>query len=104
MSNLHPVKQLMLDCTFRDRRRRLVFHAPRFLCCPNRLRYSGFGRNISWKDDEILPVGHQITFKNALHVVTTDIFLKLIVPDKALGITERTKNVKLAFDELHVRF
>ncbi|KAF9465029.1 cytochrome P450 [Collybia nuda] len=62
---------------------------------------AGFGRNISWQDDAILPIGHQITFKDALHIVTTDVFLKLIVPDKALGLTKRTRNVRLAFDELH---
>ncbi|GLB37532.1 putative cytochrome P450 [Lyophyllum shimeji] len=61
---------------------------------------AGFGREISWKDDDVLPTGHKLTFKNALHIVTTDIFLKLIVPDRALGLTKRLSNVKLAFEEL----
>ncbi|KAF8070554.1 cytochrome P450 [Lyophyllum atratum] len=61
---------------------------------------AGFGRKISWKDDDSLPPGHQLTFKNALHIVTTDIFLKLIVPDRALGLTKRLRDVKLAFEEL----
>lgn len=64
---------------------------------------AGFGRNISWKDDDTLPSGHQLTFKNALHIVTTDVFLKLIFPDRALGLTKRLRNVRLAFDELEVR-
>jgi hypothetical protein len=63
----------------------------------------GFGRKISWQDDVVLPAGHQITFKDALHVVTTDIFLKLIVPDRALGLTKRLNNVRVAFNELQVR-
>jgi len=61
---------------------------------------AGFGRKISWKDDDSTPTGHQLTFKNALHIVTTDIFLKLIVPDRALGLTKRLRDVKLAFEEL----
>ncbi|KAG5648538.1 hypothetical protein DXG03_003149 [Asterophora parasitica] len=61
---------------------------------------AGFGRSISWKDDDSIPAGHQMTFKGALHVVTTDIFLKLIVPERALGLTKRLRNVRLAFNEL----
>ncbi|KAG6849999.1 hypothetical protein H0H93_002789, partial [Arthromyces matolae] len=36
----------------------------------------------------------------ALHIVSTDVFLKLIVPSWALGLTQRFRNVRLAFDEL----
>ncbi|KAG6845908.1 hypothetical protein H0H87_000714 [Tephrocybe sp. NHM501043] len=61
---------------------------------------AGFGRTISWKDDDTIPTGRQLTFKDALHIVTTDIFLKLIVPERALGLTRRLRNVRLAFDEL----
>ncbi|KAG6813563.1 hypothetical protein H0H92_009955 [Tricholoma furcatifolium] len=61
---------------------------------------AGFGRTISWKDDDIVPAGHQLTFKNALHIVTTDVFLKLIVPERALGLTKRLRDVRLAFEEL----
>ncbi|KAG6918711.1 hypothetical protein DXG01_012196 [Tephrocybe rancida] len=61
---------------------------------------AGFGRTISWKDDDTIPAGHQLTFKNALHIVTTDVFLKLIVPERALGLTQRLRDVRLAFDEL----
>lgn len=62
----------------------------------------GFGRSISWEDDATMPSGHQMTFKDALHVVSSDIFLKLIVPNWALGLTERTRKVRLAFNELQV--
>lgn len=69
----------------------------------NMPRIPGFGRQISWKEDDTLPPGHQLTFKNALHIVTTDIFLKLIIPDFALGLTKRFRDVRLAFIELEVR-
>ncbi|RDB24803.1 hypothetical protein Hypma_007792 [Hypsizygus marmoreus] len=61
---------------------------------------AGFGREISWREDDSVPAGHQLTFKNALHIVTTDIFLKLIIPDGALGLTKRFRDVRLAFNEL----
>ncbi|KAJ3514323.1 hypothetical protein NLJ89_g2441 [Agrocybe chaxingu] len=62
---------------------------------------AGFGRNVSWKEDVVIPPGHQMTFKDALHIVTTDIFVKLIVPDWAMRLTPRLRRAKLAFDELH---
>ncbi|TFK73973.1 cytochrome P450 [Pluteus cervinus] len=61
---------------------------------------AGFGRKVSWEDDEAIPSGHLLTFKNALHVVTTQVVLKLIVPDRLFGMTEHLRNVRLAFDEL----
>ncbi|KII87602.1 hypothetical protein PLICRDRAFT_54684 [Plicaturopsis crispa FD-325 SS-3] len=61
---------------------------------------AGFGRNITWKEDTVLPAGHQMTFKDALHVVSTDVFLKLIIPNWAMGLTKRFRTVRLAFDEL----
>jgi cytochrome P450 len=41
-----------------------------------------------------------MTFKDALHVVTTDFFVKLFVPDWAMGSTQRLRTARLAFDEL----
>ncbi|TFY75699.1 hypothetical protein EWM64_g8312 [Hericium alpestre] len=61
---------------------------------------AGFGRRISWNDDLKIPPGHKMTFKDALHVVSSDVFLKLVVPDYAMGLTERLRNVRLAFEEL----
>lgn len=43
-----------------------------------------------------------MTFRDALHGVAADIFLKVVVPERALGLTKRTRNIKVAFDELHV--
>ncbi|KAF8897050.1 cytochrome P450 [Gymnopilus junonius] len=61
---------------------------------------AGFGRSISWKEDAKVPQGHSMTFKDALHVVTTDFFLKLIVPEWAMGFTQRLRTCRTAFGEL----
>jgi len=44
-----------------------------------------------------------MTFKDSLHIVTTDFFIKLIVPDKVMCLTEKTRATKKAFEELRVR-
>ena len=62
----------------------------------------GFGRKISWDDDATIPSGHQMTFKHALHIVSTDFMMKFIVPEWAFGFTQRLRDAKLAFDELQV--
>lgn len=59
---------------------------------------------MSWKDKEITPQGHQLAFKEALHTVSTDVFIKLAVPGWAMGATQRTRSVQAAFDELEVRY
>ncbi|KAG6886169.1 hypothetical protein C0993_000687 [Termitomyces sp. T159_Od127] len=61
---------------------------------------AGFGRTISWKDDDVIPPGHRLTFKDALHIVSSDVFIKLLVPEPALGLTKRFRGIRLAFDEL----
>lgn len=64
----------------------------------------GFGRPISWQDDDSLPPNshHKVTFKDALHTVTTYVVLKLVVPTWAVGATKLTKHVDLCFKELRV--
>ena len=63
----------------------------------------GFGYKASWRDDQPIPIGYRMTFKKALQVVSNDMILKLIVPEWAMGFTERLKNVHVAFEELEVR-
>jgi len=63
---------------------------------------AGFGRSISWKEDTKIPPGHEMTFKDALHVVTTDFFFKLFVPESAMSLTKRLRKCQLAFAELRV--
>ncbi|KIM40203.1 hypothetical protein M413DRAFT_446366 [Hebeloma cylindrosporum] len=63
---------------------------------------AGFGRSISWKEDSVVPPGHAMTFKDSLHIVTTDFFFKLIFPDKAMGLTKRMQRTRKAFEELRL--
>ncbi|KAH7909584.1 cytochrome P450 [Hygrophoropsis aurantiaca] len=61
---------------------------------------AGFGRRISWKDDVVIPVGHRLTFKDALHSVTKNLKTKLLIPRWTMGLTKRWRHTRLAFDEL----
>ncbi|KAF8903954.1 cytochrome P450 [Gymnopilus junonius] len=62
---------------------------------------AGFGRRISWHDDVVIPPGHTMTYKDALHIVSSDVFFKVLLPDWALSnLGPRMKNIKTAFDEL----
>ncbi|KAJ4475587.1 cytochrome P450 [Lentinula aciculospora] len=62
---------------------------------------AAFGRRISWKDDEGIPPNHQMSFKDAIHEVSMNCFMKILFPDWAMGLTERTRRVRLAFEELN---
>jgi hypothetical protein len=62
----------------------------------------GFGRQVTWTSDQVVPPGHQMTFKDALHILSTNVILKIILPDWAKNLTEQTRKVHLAFTELEV--
>jgi hypothetical protein len=66
-------------------------------------RILGFGRRVSWFNDLDIPPGHQMSFKNALHILSNHVVLKFIVPDWAKDATELTRKIHLAFCELKVR-
>ena len=69
-------------------------------CCSRDL---GFGRRITWSSDLIVPPGHQMTFKDALHTLASNLLLKMGgAPSWAMNLTGRTRRVNLAFDELKV--
>jgi len=61
---------------------------------------AGFGRRVTWTSDLVVPLGHQMTFKDALHIFAGSLILKLALPNWAINLTERTRRVNLAFDEL----
>ncbi|KAI0960322.1 hypothetical protein AcW1_004865 [Taiwanofungus camphoratus] len=63
---------------------------------------AGFGRRMSWKADLSVPRGHVMPFKDALHTVSTDLWLKVVAPKWMLdwGITKRLKNFNVAYQEL----
>ncbi|KAI0819401.1 cytochrome P450 [Trametes gibbosa] len=41
---------------------------------------AGFGRRITWNEDAKAPAGHRVTFKDALNVVSRNLFLQLLFP------------------------
>jgi hypothetical protein len=66
------------------------------------MHQTGFGQKISWEEDKVIPIGHTMSFKDALHVVSTDVFLKLVFPNWAMGLTPRLRRIRAAFEELEV--
>ena len=62
----------------------------------------GFGRRVTWTTDLVVPPDHQMTFKDALHISSTNLLVKLALPDWAKYLTKHTRKVDLAFTELQV--
>jgi hypothetical protein len=50
-----------------------------------------------------MPPDHKMTFKDALHTVASNVFLNLLIPNWALGLTQDFRKIRLAFEELQVR-
>ncbi|KAF8587183.1 cytochrome P450 [Ramaria rubella] len=63
---------------------------------------AGFGRRVSWAEDKQIPPGHQMSFKDALHSVSTYVQLKLIAPNWAYRFSKFLRHVQLANDELQM--
>ncbi|KAF9255705.1 cytochrome P450 [Marasmius fiardii PR-910] len=61
---------------------------------------AGFGRRISWVEDQVVPAGHQLTFKDALETVSHNTFVKFLLPDLILRTTKRFRKARLAFSEI----
>ena len=62
----------------------------------------GFGRRMQFADDETIPSGHRMTFKESLHVVSLNVFQRLIFPKWAMVFTSKLRKIRIAFDELEV--
>ena len=62
----------------------------------------GFGRRVTWKTDLVVPSGHQMTFNDALHIVTANLVVHLSLPNWAKYLTKHTRKVDLAFTEIKV--
>jgi hypothetical protein len=60
----------------------------------------GFGRRVTWTSDLVVPPGHQMTFKDALHILSTNLVQKILIPDWAKHLIKHSRNVELAFREL----
>ncbi|PCH40911.1 cytochrome P450 [Wolfiporia cocos MD-104 SS10] len=63
---------------------------------------AGFGQQISWIDDNILPAGHAMKFKDAMHVTSENIILKAIFPEWVLAHApiSRVRQFYIASNEL----
>jgi hypothetical protein len=90
------------DCTFGDKCCRYRYWIA--ICAHPGVYFSniGFGQKISWLDDQTIPNGHRMTFKQALHIVSTDLILRAVVPGWAMGLTQRLRNIHIASEELEV--
>ena len=62
----------------------------------------GFGRRVTWTSDLVVPPGHQMTFRDALHILSSNMVLKIAVPYWAKYLTKHTRKIDLAFKELKV--
>ncbi|EJD03717.1 cytochrome P450 [Fomitiporia mediterranea MF3/22] len=63
---------------------------------------AGFGKRVAWNEDLAVPEGHKMSFRTALSVVCKDLFLKIIIPRWASGLTQRYHNIHTAFNDLQV--
>ncbi|EJD46415.1 614/534 cytochrome P450 [Auricularia subglabra TFB-10046 SS5] len=63
---------------------------------------AGFGRKVSWEDNEIVPTGHRMTFKEAVSISIANLLIKFAVPRWATFLRPKWREVIVAFDELHL--
>jgi hypothetical protein len=59
---------------------------------------------MTWTSDLVVPPGRQMTFKDALHILSTNLILKIALPDWAKHLTSKTRKIDLAFKELKVSY
>ncbi|KAG8795522.1 hypothetical protein FRC12_013321 [Ceratobasidium sp. 428] len=63
---------------------------------------AGYGQDVKWKDEEVPPAGHELTFKQALLTVSEKIYLPLLLPNWAWGLRESWRYVRKANNELRL--
>ena len=75
------------------------------MLCASRLLsfYPGFGKSLSFDEDRDIPPGHSMTFKDAMHIVSTDITMGIVIPDWAKKLTNRMRKYTEAFRNLRVK-
>ena len=56
---------------------------------------------MTWTSDLNVPPGHQMTFKDALRILSNNLFLRIriILPDWAMNLTRHSREVRQAFIE-----
>ncbi|KAF9530338.1 cytochrome P450 [Crepidotus variabilis] len=61
---------------------------------------AGFGKRMTWDENEALPLGHIMTFKQSLHIACTQFISKALLPSWAMGLTSKLRNTRNGFNEL----
>ncbi|KAI9508564.1 cytochrome P450 [Russula earlei] len=61
---------------------------------------AGFGRRMTWTSDLVVPPGYQMAFKDALHILSSNLSLYILLPRWARNLTKLTKEVHLASVEV----
>jgi hypothetical protein len=63
---------------------------------------AGFGHKMAWKEDKAVPLGHSMSFKTSMYIVTTYVIPKLLLPDWIMGLTNKTREIDSGFKEIRV--
>ena len=58
---------------------------------------------MTWHQDRMIPKGHQMSMKDALHLVSTGLTAKIMLPDWSLKLTKRLQSIRIAYEELQVQ-
>lgn len=61
---------------------------------------SGFGRAISFSDEEKVPPGYTMSFKEALNIVSCNLMLPLVLPNWIMSFTKKLRDIRTATTEL----
>ncbi|KAH9998677.1 cytochrome P450 [Russula vinacea] len=59
-----------------------------------------FGRRMTWTSDLAVPPGHQMTFKDALHILSSNLILRIVLPRWAKHFSKHARKIDLASKEL----
>ena len=59
---------------------------------------------MTWRSDTVVPPGHRMTFKDAIHILCTNMIMTIALPNWGKNLTKHTREVALAFKELKVRY
>ena len=63
----------------------------------------GFGQKMSWHQDSIIPKGHRMSMKDALHLVSIGTPAMIMLPGWSLNLTKHLQSIKIAYEELRVQ-
>jgi hypothetical protein len=58
---------------------------------------------MSWHQENIIPKGHQMSMKEALHMVSIGTPAKVMLPGWSLKLTKHLQSIKIAYEELQVQ-